>query len=278
MIDFKASSLGYTAFYQVSLEKAAQKKLTARIETLHGLERELTGNRYRFAAALMEFYKSRDYAVAASNEMYQLYQLPDYQGLNYCKYRWTNHNSAVFFGVVAKEFGIEKSAASRMMNVVDEFGDGDALKAEWQAYHWSALCELLSIPAEERAQVKPDWTIAQIRALKKALAPAKEAPEKEAEPEEPVMSEADYIAREYPAYAGYSKPQLCSSLETTTRANERLEQELYTQRQVWKNFLAKLPQKWRDQYDAIVQAYENGEMGAGDPAVSDTGDSDAIAV
>ena len=43
------------------------------------------------------------------------------------------------------------------------------LKDQWKEYKYSALSELLSLDPEERKEVKPDWTIRQIREYKKQL-------------------------------------------------------------------------------------------------------------
>lgn len=79
-------------------------------------------------------------------------------------------------------FGLDKSAVSRCINVYREFnasksvsyengvkkvGSAMDLSDEWKDYSYSQLCEMVSMNDEQRSQVKPDMTIKQIREIKK---------------------------------------------------------------------------------------------------------------
>ena len=80
-----------------------------------------------------------------------------------------NAAPGVFFFVCESEFGLDRSEVSRLVNVAHEFSYMGKLKERWKDYKYSALSELLSLEPEEREEVKPDWTIRQIREYKKQL-------------------------------------------------------------------------------------------------------------
>ena len=81
-----------------------------------------------------------------------------------------------FFAYCFDAFGLDKTRVSRLMNIVDEFGDGlRCFKKEWEPYSYSQLCELLPLSTEDRKPVKPDWTIKKIREYKKSLSESRKA-------------------------------------------------------------------------------------------------------
>ena len=104
----------------------------------------------------------------------------------FCNALKINCHSKVFFLVCEKEFSLDKSQVSRYMNIVDEFCIGSNLRDEWKAYSYSQLSELLSLTAEQRKEVKPDWSIKRIREYKKSLKPVATSQKKNdfEEPEE----------------------------------------------------------------------------------------------
>lgn len=81
-----------------------------------------------------------------------------------------------FMQYCERHFGLDKSQVSRYMNIVDEFGDKFLGFAEpWKKYGYSQLTEMLPLTKEQRLEVKPDWTVQQIRDYKKRLAAAEQA-------------------------------------------------------------------------------------------------------
>lgn len=86
------------------------------------------------------------------------------------KYSSENCTSPVFFSYLSDKFGLDKSQASRYMNVVSEFGDdARGFKPEYADYSYSLLIEMLSLTPEQRKFVKSDWTVKHIREYKKEL-------------------------------------------------------------------------------------------------------------
>ena len=80
-------------------------------------------------------------------------------------------HSRFFFDYCEKEFGLDKSEISRIINVVDEFHNDtmSGFKYPYSEFGFSALCELLPLTEEQRACVGKDWTIKQIREYKRSL-------------------------------------------------------------------------------------------------------------
>ena len=81
-----------------------------------------------------------------------------------------------------KNFGLDKTAVSRCINICKVFCKGDqfvgALKESgckmylddrWSEYSYSQLVEMLSMSDDQRRQIKPEMTIKEIRELKKSL-------------------------------------------------------------------------------------------------------------
>lgn len=79
-----------------------------------------------------------------------------------------------FMHYCEKHFGLDKSQVSRYMNIVDEFGDKALGYAKpWSEYSYSQLVEMLPLTKEQRLEVKPEWTIQQIRDYKRDQMSAK---------------------------------------------------------------------------------------------------------
>lgn len=83
-----------------------------------------------------------------------------------------------------KNFGLDKSAVSRCINVYREFnasncvtyenglkqrGAAIELSPEWNEYSYSQLCEILPLTPEQRKDISPDMSVKQIREYKKYL-------------------------------------------------------------------------------------------------------------
>ena len=82
----------------------------------------------------------------------------------------SNCHSAVFFAACELDFGLDKSQVSRLINIVDEFGDGkgDLLEC-WKPFTWSVLVEMLSLTYEQRKAIGVDWTVKKVKEYKKTL-------------------------------------------------------------------------------------------------------------
>lgn len=129
-----------------------------------------------------------------------------------------------FFAYCFDEFGLDKTQVSRLMNIVDEFGDGlRCFKKKWEKFGYSQLCELLPLSDEERKPVKPDWTVKKIREYKKSLVATSQQVEMELpEAEEPLKDK-------YARFEKWSKRELCDKIfdleaqyDELLRENERL--------------------------------------------------------
>lgn len=129
-----------------------------------------------------------------------------------------------FFAYCFDEFGLDKTQVSRLMNIVDEFGDGlRCFKKKWEKFGYSQLCELLPLSDEQRKSVKPDWTVKQIREYKKSLV----ATSQQVEMELPEMEEPP--KDKYARFVKWSKRELCDKIfdleaqyDELLRENERL--------------------------------------------------------
>ena len=130
-----------------------------------------------------------------------------------------------FFAYCFDEFGLDKTQVSRLMNIVDEFGDGlRCFKKEWEKFGYSQLCELLPLSDEERKPVKPDWTVKKIREYKKSLSdkPPEATDDQTPEAEEPPKDK-------YARFEKWTKRELCDKIfdleaqyDELLRENERL--------------------------------------------------------
>ena len=130
-----------------------------------------------------------------------------------------------FFAYCFDEFGLDKTQVSRLMNIVDEFGDGlRCFKKKWEKFGYSQLCELLPLSDEERKPVKPDWTVKKIREYKKSLSdkPQAETDDQTSEAEEPPKDK-------YARFEKWTKRELCDKIfdleaqyDELLRENERL--------------------------------------------------------
>ena len=135
-----------------------------------------------------------------------------------------NCSAECFFAYCYDEFGLDKTRVSRLMNIVDEFGDGlRCFKKEWEPYSYSQLCELLPLSDEGRKSVQPDWTIKKIREYKKSLVATSQQVEMELpEAEEPLKDK-------YARFEKWTKRELCDKIfdleaqyDELLRENERL--------------------------------------------------------
>lgn len=108
---------------------------------------------------LKELWDSRSYASRCKDA--RKYDSKYTEDINSC--------AGVYFFACESEFGLDRTEVWRLINVAGEFSYMGKLKERWKDYKYSALSELLSLEPEEREEVKPDWTIRQIREYKKQL-------------------------------------------------------------------------------------------------------------
>ena len=121
--------------------------------------------------ALIALYESNTYRCRASD--------PDMKQIG-ANDTGSNCSSKVFFGACELDFGLEKSQVSRLMNVVDEFGDkkGDLLDY-WKPFAWSVLVEMLPLTYEQRKAIGVDWTVKKVKEYKKTLVATSQQTENE---------------------------------------------------------------------------------------------------
>lgn len=165
--------------------------------------------------ALIALYESNTYRCrAADSDMFQI-------GANASR----NCSSKVFFGACELDFGLEKSQVSRLMNVVDEFGDGKGdLLDYWKPFQWSVLVEMLPLTYEQRKAIGVDWSREKVRVYKKSLV----APAQQEENDENIDFEALDAAiagKEEDRYAKCKPAEMRTLLRIRDAEIERLKEE-----------------------------------------------------
>ena len=206
MIDFKQKRTQgvFGLDYKEALEKYA--------ETIRKDLEESKQNFFWLGVHLIDLYSSNAYSVTFDREKLNVSCLVD------------NCSAECFFAYCFDEFGLDKTQVSRLMNIVDEFGDGlRCFKKKWEKFGYSQLCELLPLSDEQRKSVKPDWTVKQIREYKKSLV----ATSQQVEMELPEMEEPP--KDKYARFEKWTKRELCDKIfdleaqyDELLRENERL--------------------------------------------------------
>ena len=166
--------------------------------------------------ALIALYESNTYRCrAADADMKQI-------GANDTG---SNCSPKVFFGACELDFGLEKSQVSRLMNVVDEFGDGKGdLLDYWKPFQWSVLVEMLPLTYEQRKAIGVDWSREKVRAYNKSLV----APAQQEENDENIDFEALDAAiagKEEDRYAKCKPAEMRTLLRIRDAEIERLKEE-----------------------------------------------------
>ena len=112
-----------------------------------------------------------------------------------------------FLRVCAQEFALDNSTVSRCLSVISTFGNGkkDALLPEYVDYSFSVLSEMLTLPEENRAMVKPCWTVKNVRDYKRLL-------EKDAKQAEEQIAEEEKPEDDYARFKKWTKAQLCKEI------------------------------------------------------------------
>lgn len=209
MIDFKQKRFLYVSSNEKTENLEVLEKYAATIRK--DLE-ESKQNFFWLGVHLIDLYSSNTYSVTFDREKLNVSCLVD------------NCSAECFFAYCFDEFGLDKTQVSRLMNIVDEFGDGlRCFKKKWEKFGYSQLCELLPLSDEQRKSVKPDWTVKQIREYKKSLV----ATSQQVEMELPEMEEPP--KDKYARFEKWSKRELCDKIfdleaqyDELLRENERL--------------------------------------------------------
>ncbi len=169
-----------------------------------------TLDKYELGYKLIDFYKSGRYGYKVGKDLLMI--------CNSVNPVFNLHQNN-FFAVCELEFGLEKSSVSRLMNVVDEFGNGsNGLKKEFSKYKYSVLVEMLNLSADERKGVMSEWTVSQVRDYKKKLV-ATSQQENEMEGLEPAPKE------EYPQFKKWKRNDLCRRIVELEQEIERLKKQ-----------------------------------------------------
>ena len=168
--------------------------------------------------ALIALYESNTYRCrAGDSDMCQI-------GANASR----NCSSKVFFGACELDFGLEKSQVSRLMNVVDEFGDGKGdLIDYWKPFQWSVLVEMLPLTYAQRKAIGVDWSFRRVLEYKKSLKNAVAAQQQE-ENDENIDFEALDAAiagKEEDRYAKCKPAEMRTLLRIRDAEIERLKEE-----------------------------------------------------
>ena len=122
----------------------------------------VSSDKFALGLALKELWLSGDYSYSfLTKGIFKIYI-----GTSANK----NLSSKAFFAVCEFDFGLDKSAVSRLINVVDEFCDEQGhIKEEYKKFKYSVLCEMLPLNQAQREKISCDWTVSQVRDYKKHL-------------------------------------------------------------------------------------------------------------
>lgn len=169
-------------------------------------------NKFALGLVLKKLWDSGDYSyVFLTKGIFNLYL-----GTSANK----NLSSKAFFAVCEYEFGLDKSAVSRLINVTDEFCDDFGnVKEEWKKFKYSVLCELLPLDEKERSKISFDWTVSQVRDYKKHLSATR-------------LSEASNVcvnvekpADEYAQFKDWKRIDFCKRIVSLEEENAILKAE-----------------------------------------------------
>lgn len=166
--------------------------------------------------ALIALYESNTYRCrAADADMEQI-------GANDTG---SNCSPKVFFGACELDFGLEKSQVSRLMNVVDEFGDGKGDLADyWKPFQWSVLVEMLPLTYEQRKAIGVDWTVKKVKEYKKSLVATSQQEENDENIDFEAL-DAAIAGKEEDRYAKCKPAEMRTLLRIRDAEIERLKEE-----------------------------------------------------
>lgn len=199
MIDFNQGK-----YFGSSYKREDKEACDSYANDIKGMLGRAKTSKFFLGAKLMDFYHSCSYRTA--DDITKL-SLADFKqqfgferpiGVSNC---W----GGFFFAYCYKYFNLERSKVSRLMNIVDEFGDGFRdFKEEWKPFSWSQLVEMLSLLPIERKAVKPEWTIKQIRDYKQSLKAEKNTPD--------TPPQKDTKDERYTRFEKWTRKQLCDKI------------------------------------------------------------------
>lgn len=200
MIDFNQNNTE-----EMFCDREAYESLKARAESIG---KNLLGDKrskFRLGAELRDLFVSQDFRTVCA--------------IYYPIGNVRNCSGTVFFRYLKETFDLDRSVVSRLVNVYDEFGDGEGHCApEWADFRWSALAEMLPLTPEQRKAVKPSWKREEIRAYKKSLsAPAAEEPQEE---------ERKKPQEEYPQFKGWKRNDFCRHIVDLETENNALKKQV----------------------------------------------------
>ena len=217
MIDFN-----FYKFANITTTKDRKEACAAYESDLKNkLERE-KDDKFFIGAKLIDFYRSQTYSMAedivklSHSDFKERFGFEKPLGAGNC---WSGY----FLAFCSDRFNLERSAVSRLMNVVDEFGDGFRNYAEeWKNFSYSQLVEMLPLLPFDRKPIQPDWSIKKIRDYKKSLKAKKITPEM------PIAEEEDESKNKYVRFEKWTRPQLCDKIfeleEELANACEQIEE------------------------------------------------------
>ena len=158
MIDFSYyDSIPFRYFTEDELSEA-REDLDYHTKKITGDLSDIKNDKFYIGVHLIEFFKSAAWSSDPGWISPKLGLNGKIQGYK---------SSLSFFMYCEKHFDLDKSQVSRYMNIVDEFGDGyRGYKERYRNYKYSSLVEMLSLTEDQRKEITPDMTVAQIRAYK----------------------------------------------------------------------------------------------------------------
>lgn len=166
--------------------------------------------------ALIALYDSNSYRCRAAD--------PDMKTIG-ANDTGSNCSPKVFFGACELDFGLDKSQVSRLMNVVDEFGDGKGdLHEYWKPFAWSVLVEMLPLTYEQRKAIGVDWTVKKVKEYKKTLVATSQQTENDENIDFETL-DAAISGKEEDKYAGRKPGELRILLRARDVEIERLKEE-----------------------------------------------------
>lgn len=161
MIDFVLNdAIPFNYYTESELEEARQVLKSRTDKILEDLE-DIKQDKFTLGCHLIALFQSKAWSADPGLLSPTLSLDGKYRG-----YRRT----FAFMEYCEKHFGLDKSQVSRYMNIVDEFGDRFVdYKDEYKDFKYSQLVEMLSLTEEQRRDITPQMTVAEIRTYKKKL-------------------------------------------------------------------------------------------------------------
>ena len=213
MIDFKEKNfLGKSGG---GTEAEFREQLQIHTERIQQDLKDAKTNFFYLGVHLTELYTSDAYSVyPCDREQIRLdYGLAIGAG-NCC--------ASFFFAYCFDTFGLDKTQVGRLMNIVNEFGDGfRGFKKRWENFGYSQLVEILPLSDAERQPVKSDWTVKRIREYKKSLVATSQQ-------EKMDLPETESPPDKYVRFEKWTKSELCDKIFELEAENETLLKEIET--------------------------------------------------